>query len=115
MAIGASRGQILRLVLRQGLTLSLAGAVLGLAVSVPLFRAGLGTPDRKTLVLVPLGLMAVTLCACWIPARRATRIDPIATLREDRAVSDPGLYLPIARVGVTRARGSGRTHRWQSE
>ena len=87
IAVGAERGTILRLVLKQGLTLSLSGAAAGLALSIPVFRllssalAGLGGVTPLLLVVVPCGLVAVALAACWIPARRAARIDPTRALR----------------------------------
>ena len=87
IAVGAARGTILRLVLKQGLTLSLSGAAAGLALSIPVFRllssalSGLGGVTPLLLVVVPCGLVAVTLAACWIPARRAARIDPTRALR----------------------------------
>jgi macrolide transport system ATP-binding/permease protein len=89
MAIGATKRDVLTLVLRQGLTLASVGALIGIGLSTPVFRlmatglAGLGGLSYWTLVLVPLGLMAVTLGACWLPARRATRIDPTIALRVD--------------------------------
>ena len=88
MAIGAGRRDILRLVLRHGLWLSGVGVVLGVLVSVPVFRllsaglAGLGPLSAWTLVLVPLALMAVTLAACLVPAIRASRLDPTTALRQ---------------------------------
>jgi ABC-type antimicrobial peptide transport system permease subunit len=89
MAIGATKLDVLALVLRQGLTLAGVGALIGIAASTPVFRlmsaglAGLGGLSYWTLVLVPLGLIAVTLGACWLPARRATRINPTIALRAD--------------------------------
>lgn len=89
MAIGATRLDVMRLVLRQGLVLSVVGALLGLAASVQVFRvmsaglAGLGSLSLWTLALVPAGLIAVTVSACWMPARRAARINPTIALRAD--------------------------------
>ena len=89
MAIGANRGAILRLVAGQGTRLSLVGSLVGVALSVPLFRllsanmAGLGGLSPWTLVVVPVALMGVTVCACLIPARRAARVDPTIALRSD--------------------------------
>jgi putative ABC transport system permease protein len=89
MAIGATRLDVASLVLRQGLTLSIAGTIVGLAASAPVLRlmsaglAGLGGLSYWTLAIVPVGLVAVTLGACWLPARRATRIDPTIALRAD--------------------------------
>ncbi len=89
MAIGASRGAVLRLVLRQGLVLALSGALLGVALSAPVFLAisasmsGLGALSPWTLVAVPVGLVGVTVAASWAPARRATRISPTIALRAE--------------------------------
>jgi putative ABC transport system permease protein len=89
MAIGATRLDVLGLVLRQGLTLSTVGTLAGLAVSAPLFRLmasgleGLGGLSYWTLAIVPVGLVAVTLAACWLPARRAARINPTMALRAE--------------------------------
>jgi putative ABC transport system permease protein len=87
MALGAGRGSVLSLVLRQGLKLSAIGIGAGLAVSIPIFRllssglAGLGELSPLTLLIVPCGLMLVTMCACSIPAYRACRIDATRALR----------------------------------
>jgi putative ABC transport system permease protein len=87
MAIGAGRGAVLRLVLKQGLTLALIGDGIGLALSVPAFRgvsaamAGVGRLSPWTLVAVPAALVVVTMAACWLPAWRASRIDPTLALR----------------------------------
>lgn len=85
MAIGAQRQDILRIVLRQGMTLALAGVGVGLVGSwaaVRLLRAVFtrlqegGMFNPLTFILVPVGLLAVTLLASYIPARRASVIDP---------------------------------------
>jgi len=86
MAIGASRGNVLRLVLRQGLVLSLIGIGIGLALSFPAGRAVSGffssaTSDPAALLIVPLVLLAVTLLAAYAPALRASRVDPMKALR----------------------------------
>jgi macrolide transport system ATP-binding/permease protein len=89
MAIGATKLDVAALVLRQGLTLSIAGTLVGLVASAPILRlmsaglAGLGGLSYWTLAIVPVGLVAVTLGACWLPARRATRIDPTIALRAE--------------------------------
>jgi ABC-type antimicrobial peptide transport system permease subunit len=85
MAIGADK--VLKMVLRQGFVLVLAGIAVGGAVSVVVARmltiglAGLGTPNPITYVVVPIALLLITLAACYIPARRASLIDPIRALR----------------------------------
>ncbi|MFL6285550.1 MAG: ADOP family duplicated permease [Pyrinomonadaceae bacterium] len=87
MALGAQPARVLVLVLRQGLVLTLVGVGLGLAVSLALTRVmssllfGVDATDPATFAaIVPL-LTTVSLIACYIPARRATRIDPLVALR----------------------------------
>ena len=87
MALGARRGDILGLVVRQGTMLVAAGAVVGLAAAAASSRVlasflyGVAINDRLTFVAAPLVLVAVALVACWLPARRATRVDPMEVLR----------------------------------
>ena len=87
MAIGASQSDILRMVLRQGLVLSLAGIGVGSLATVAVARVlaagliGLGTPNPATYVLVPMILLLVTLASCYVPALRASRVDPMVALR----------------------------------
>jgi putative ABC transport system permease protein len=87
VALGARAGDVLGMVLRQGLGLLLAGAALGLAVSLVagrLLRAqlwGVSQYDVLTLSAVIALLLLVGLAACWVPARRATRINPVTALR----------------------------------
>lgn len=87
LALGASRTSILRMVLRQGAGLAGAGAGAGLAgaaVAVRLMAGllyGVRPTDPATFAAVALLLMAVALLACYIPARRATRVDPMIALR----------------------------------
>lgn len=89
MAIGASRWNILRMVLGEGLALAGAGAAAGMLLSVPAFLgmsaalAGVGDVHRWTLVVAPVLLIAVSLAACYLPARRAAAIHPTQALRED--------------------------------
>jgi predicted permease len=89
MALGAQPGQVLGLVLRQAMVLSLLGVVIGVAGSfaaTPLlakFLYGVKAHDMLTLVLVSSFLMAVTLVASYVPARQATKIDPMQTLRHE--------------------------------
>jgi putative ABC transport system permease protein len=87
LALGASRPAVLRLVLRQGLTLALIGVALGLAgaawltqyVSTLLFNVA--PLDPAIFAAATLTLVAVALIACYVPARRATRTDPLVALR----------------------------------
>ena len=87
MALGARRGDILALVIRQGAVLVAAGVVVGLAGAAASSRVlesfiyGVATDDRLTFVAAPLALAAVALVACWLPARRATGVDPMEVLR----------------------------------
>ena len=87
MALGAGKDDILRLVLRQGLRLTFVGAGLGLAASFALTRylssllLGVTSTDALTFSSVAILLGAVALFASFIPARRATRVDPVVALR----------------------------------
>jgi len=87
IALGAGRGNVLRMILSQGFRLALIGAGLGLAASFVLTRLmtgllfGVKPSDPLTFVLVTAALLAVALAACWIPAHRATRVDPVVALR----------------------------------
>jgi ABC-type antimicrobial peptide transport system permease subunit len=89
MALGAKPGQVLRLVVRQAMVLSLTGVAIGLGGSfaaTPLiskFLYGVKPNDLLTLVVVSSALMAVTFFASYIPARCATKIDPMRTLRHE--------------------------------
>jgi putative ABC transport system permease protein len=87
LALGARRGTILQMVLRQGLGLAMAGAALGLVGSVIVSHLmagllyGVMPTDPLTFVGVTLVLTGVALAACYIPARRAMRVDPMIALR----------------------------------
>jgi putative ABC transport system permease protein len=89
MALGAQRADILRLVLRQGMSLALAGMCIGLVGALALARL-LGSllfeiqpNDPATFSVVPLVLATTTLLACFIPARRAMKTEPITALRHE--------------------------------
>src|SRR5262249_46880092 len=87
MALGASAGNVLRLVLRQAMTTAVIGIILGLPGAFILMRFirsmlyGVGTADPLTFAAVAVLLLAVALLATYLPARRATRVDPIVALR----------------------------------
>ena len=89
LALGAKRGEVLRMVMSQAGKLVIAGVAIGLVAAVlasRLLRAQLfevAPTDTVTYVLVATGLLIVSLLASWIPARRASRIDPITALRQD--------------------------------
>ena len=89
MALGADRGDVLRLVLTRALRIVVAGLIVGLAGAVGVTRVlqrflfGVTPTDPIAFTIVTLLLMAVGLMAAWLPARRATRIDPCAALRAE--------------------------------
>jgi putative ABC transport system permease protein len=89
MALGARAGGVLRLILGQGLALVCLGLVLGLAGSWALHRLlasvlfAVAPSDPATLAVVTALLLAVALAACLVPARRATRVDPVISLRAE--------------------------------
>ena len=87
MALGAESRDVLKLVVGEGMKLALAGVALGLVASLALTRLmksllfGVGPSDPLVFVAIALLLTMVTLLACWIPARRATKADPMIALR----------------------------------
>ena len=89
MALGAERSRILQMVLRQALELTVAGSVIGLIGAALLSRVmasmlfGVGTTDAMTFSMVPLILIATAMLASYVPARRATRVDPVVALRDE--------------------------------
>jgi len=90
IALGASKSDVFRLLLGQGLALTAAGIGCGLVAALAASRIlanmvyGLTTTDPLTFVVVALLLAAVALAAAYVPARRATRVDPLVALRDDR-------------------------------
>jgi putative ABC transport system permease protein len=87
MALGAQRFDVLKMVVKKGIVLGAIGIVVGLAASYLLTRListllfEVTATDTVTFVIVSLGLFLVTLLACYVPARRATRVDPLKALR----------------------------------
>jgi ABC-type antimicrobial peptide transport system permease subunit len=87
LALGATRLNILTLIVRQGMSLALAGVAFGLAGAYAFARMmqsllfGISSTDTLTFTAIPLLLSAVALLASYIPARRAARIDPMISLR----------------------------------
>jgi predicted permease len=89
MALGAERGQVFRMILRRGLRLVIIGLALGLAASVLLTRLlrgllfGVPASDPVTFTSVALLLTGVALAACYVPARRAAKVDPLLALHSE--------------------------------
>jgi ABC-type antimicrobial peptide transport system permease subunit len=88
LALGAQKSSILQMVLRQGLRLAIAGATIGLACALIVSHLmagllyGVRPSDPLTFVAVAVLFIGVALLACYIPARRAMKVDPIIALRE---------------------------------
>ena len=95
MALGARKGQVLRLVLREGAVMVAVGSVLGLLAAFGISKAvsaltsiyvqvfKVGTSDPRLVFGAPLLLAALAMLACYLPARRSTQIDPLKALREE--------------------------------
>jgi putative ABC transport system permease protein len=89
LALGAQVGDVLRMILGQGMAVILVGLALGLAASLVLMRVlrsllfGVSERDPVTFVVISLTLMLTALLACYIPARRATKVDPLEALRAE--------------------------------
>jgi putative ABC transport system permease protein len=89
MAVGAGAGDLLKLVIRQGMTLAVIGVALGLTASFALTRTmksllfDTSASDPLTFAAIAVLLMGVALLACWIPSRRAARLDPMEALRHE--------------------------------
>jgi predicted permease len=87
MALGARRLDVLKLITRHGIGLAMVGVVIGFGLSLALARAlstvliGISAYDATTFIIVPLLLTLVAFIACLIPARRATKVDPLVALR----------------------------------
>jgi putative ABC transport system permease protein len=87
MALGAQRGDVLRLILENGMAMVVAGVVVGLGATVIFTRSistllyGIGNFDAISFLGAAVVLIVVALVACWLPARHAMRVDPIIALR----------------------------------
>jgi predicted permease len=87
MALGARSTDVLRLVVRDGMRLAIVGVVVGLAGAFAITRVvdsllfGITPTDLSTFTIVTLGLLLIALIACYVPARRATKVDPLVALR----------------------------------
>ena len=89
MALRAQRRNVLLLIVGDGMKLTAIGAAIGLAAAIALTRVmttllfGIAPADTFTFVAVSIGALAVALLACYIPARRATKVDPLVALRDE--------------------------------
>jgi len=87
ISVGAERRDIFKLILGQGLAISVAGLLAGLVAALVVTRLtanllyGVSATDPVTFIAIALLLLGVTLLACYIPARRATKVDPMIALR----------------------------------
>ncbi|MBN9693071.1 MAG: ABC transporter permease [Verrucomicrobia bacterium] len=88
LALGAQRREVQRLIVRQGMRLALVGVGIGLVGSLAATQVlrslllGISPTDPATFVAIPLLLLGVAWLACWLPARRAARVNPVVALRE---------------------------------
>jgi putative ABC transport system permease protein len=89
MALGAQRRTVLLLIVSDGLKLAMIGTAIGVALGVVLTKVlgsvlvSLSATDAITFVTVSSGALVVSLLACYIPARRATKVDPLVALRNE--------------------------------
>ena len=89
MALGADENSVRNMVLRQGMTLAIAGIIIGVLSSLSLARVlagflfGVAPRDPTVFTMATLVLAGVAFIAVWLPARRATRLDPVTALRQE--------------------------------
>ena len=89
MALGADQQNILSVVLREGITLTVIGLIIGLPLAfgltnlLPNFLYGVGQHDPVTFIAIAVLLGAVAVLACFVPARRAAKVDPMVALRHE--------------------------------
>ena len=89
IALGAPRRNVLGLVLKDGIKMAAAGVAIGVVAALGLTRLlsgmlyGVSTTDPITFVVIAIGLVVVALMACYLPARRATKVDPLVALRSE--------------------------------
>jgi putative ABC transport system permease protein len=89
MALGAQRANVLLLIISDGMKLAGVGIVIGVAIAFVLAKVtssllfGMGQTDAITFATVSIGALAVALLACYVPARRATKVDPLVALRNE--------------------------------
>ena len=89
MALGAQRRNVLLVIVRDGMKLAAIGTVIGLAGAIALTKVmgsllfDVAPADVLTFAAVSIGALAVALIACYIPARRATKVDPLVALRNE--------------------------------
>ena len=89
MALGAQLSDVQKLILKQGMVLAVIGAIIGLVIAFGGARLmksllyGVSASDPITFTFVGLLLLGIALLACWIPARRASRIEPMIALRAE--------------------------------
>jgi putative ABC transport system permease protein len=89
MALGAGKPHVISLVVGQGMKLALLGVVIGIVAALALTRVigsllyGVKPTDPATFAVVSLLLIAIALLACWLPARQATKLDPMEALRHE--------------------------------
>jgi ABC-type antimicrobial peptide transport system permease subunit len=87
MALGAQAGDVMKMVVGRGMALAMIGVAVGLGASYALTRLmktllfGVSATDPLTFTLIALSLGLIALLACWIPARRAAKVDPMIALR----------------------------------